>query len=52
VDKYGNVSIGFQPSNFASSDLFRIANKEALDSSFWKDYVQVQGPWYARKAAD
>jgi hypothetical protein len=52
VDEYGNVTIGFQPSNFTSDDLIKVVNKKQMEPSFWRDYVQVQGPWYAREADD
>ena len=49
VDEYGNVTIGFQSSNFTSDDLVKIVDKKHIEASFWRDYVQVQGAWYARK---
>lgn len=52
VDEHGNVTIGFQPSNFTSDDLVKVVDKRRMEPHFWQDYVQVRGQWYARKVGD
>ena len=49
VDDRGNVTIGFQPSNFTSDDLVKVVDKRSFSSSFWKEYAPVRDSWYVRK---